>query len=74
MHSDITSRLWRSCGSMSHQTKDCFERKRVKGARWTNKHIAADEKVEVIDRKTFESKRDRWNGYDTAEHARVVDQ
>lgn len=35
----------RSCGSMSHKTKDCMERPRNKGARWTNKNIAADEKV-----------------------------
>lgn len=34
-----------SCGSMSHKTKDCMERPRTKGARWTNKNIAADEKV-----------------------------
>ena len=30
---------------MSHKTKDCMERPRSKGAKWTNKNIAADEKV-----------------------------
>lgn len=34
-----------SCGSMAHKTKDCMERPRQKGARFTNKNIAADEKV-----------------------------
>ena len=62
-----------SCGSMAHKTKDCMERPRSKGAKWTGKHIAADEKVEHIVMESFEAKRDRWNGYDTAEHARVVD-
>lgn len=30
---------------MTHKTKDCVERPRKVGARWSNKHIAADEKV-----------------------------
>ncbi len=34
-----------SCGAMSHATRDCMERPRSKGAKWTGKHIAADEKV-----------------------------
>lgn len=58
---------------MSHTTKDCMERPRAKGAKWTGKRIAADEKVEHIELTTFEAKRDRWNGYDTVEHSRVVD-
>lgn len=58
---------------MSHKTKDCLERPRSKGARWTDKHIAADEKVEDIQLKTYEARRDRWNGYDASEYSRVVD-
>ena len=53
---------------MSHKTKDCMERPRSKGARFTNKHIAADEKVEDgFELKTFDAKRDRWNGYNGEE-------
>lgn len=63
----------RSCGAMSHKTKDCMERPRSKGAKWTNKHIAADEKVEDIALETYEARRDRWNGYDAAEYTRVMD-
>jgi hypothetical protein len=63
----------RSCGAMTHKTKDCLERPRSKGAKWTNKNIAPDEKVEDIRLTAFESKRDRWNGYDSKEYARVVD-
>jgi hypothetical protein len=45
---------------MSHATKDCLERPRAKGAKWTNKNIAADEKVEEIELHGWDSKRDRW--------------
>jgi pre-mRNA-processing factor SLU7 len=45
---------------MSHATKDCLERPRAKGAKFTNKNIAADEKVEEIELHGFDSKRDRW--------------
>lgn len=63
-----------NCGAMSHKTKDCLERPRKKGAKWTNKDIAADEifqdlKGADID---YEVKRDRWNGYDPTEHKKVV--
>lgn len=50
-----------------------MERPRAKGAKWTNKHIAADEKVEDIQLETYEARRDRWNGYDAAEYARVME-
>ena len=62
-----------SCGAMSHKTRDCMERPRAKGAKWTNKHIAPDEKVEDIQLETYEARRDRWNGYDAAEYARVME-
>jgi pre-mRNA-processing factor SLU7 len=52
-----------NCGSIAHKTKDCLDRPRVKGAKWTNKNIAADEKVEDIKFSSFDAKRDRWNGY-----------
>ena len=67
------SAVMRSCGAMSHATKDCMERPRSKGAKWTGKHIAADEKVENIMLETYEARRDRWNGYDSTEYTRVVD-
>ena len=66
-------RLWRSCGAMSHKTQDCVERPRAVGARWTQKHIAADEKIQDLKLEGFEARRDRWNGYDTTDYARVVD-
>lgn len=62
-----------SCGAMSHKTKDCMDRPRNKGAKWTNKHIAADEKVEEIDFGDFDTKRDRWNGYDPESYTKIID-
>ncbi|EJU04168.1 hypothetical protein DACRYDRAFT_114567 [Dacryopinax primogenitus] len=62
-----------NCGAMTHKTKDCLERPRKKGARWTGKDIAADEIVQDL-QLGFAAKRDRWNGYDPAEHKRVYDE
>ncbi|CAG9466178.1 unnamed protein product [Pedinophyceae sp. YPF-701] len=62
-----------NCGSMTHKSKDCLERPRAKGAKFTGKHIAADDVVEDINLEAFDAKRDRWNGYDNAEYKRVVD-
>lgn len=50
-----------------------MERPRQKGAKWTNKHIAADEKIEDIRLETYEARRDRWNGYEPSEYSRIMD-
>ena len=62
-----------SCGAMTHKTKDCVERPRKTGAKWTKTEIAPDEKIQELQLETFDAKKDRWNGYDTAEYARVID-
>lgn len=62
-----------NCGAMSHKTKDCLERPRAKGAKYTNKNIAADEKVEDIQLGSFDAKRDRWNGYDAKDYVKVME-
>lgn len=58
---------------MSHKTKECMERPRKKGAKLTHKHIAPDEKIQNVALETWDSKRDRWNGYEAGEYAKVVD-
>ncbi|KAJ7254939.1 hypothetical protein O6H91_Y416800 [Diphasiastrum complanatum] len=60
-----------NCGAMTHESKTCMERPRKVGAKWTNTHIAADEKVEAFEL-DYDGKRDRWNGYDPATYARVI--
>ncbi|KAJ3568860.1 hypothetical protein NP233_g5432 [Leucocoprinus birnbaumii] len=62
-----------NCGSMSHSKKDCLERPRKKGAKFTNKDIQADDVVQDI-AVGYDAKRDRYNGYDPAEHSRVYEQ
>ncbi|KAK6940669.1 Pre-mRNA-splicing factor SLU7 domain [Dillenia turbinata] len=63
----------KSCGAMTHNAKACMERPRKVGAKWTNKHIAPDEKIETFEL-DYDGKRDRWNGYDAASYARVIEQ
>lgn len=61
-----------SCGAMTHNAKSCMDRPRKLGAKWTNKHIAPDEKIETFEL-DYDGKRDRWNGYDAATYARVIE-
>ena len=55
-----------NCGAMSHKTRDCMERPRKRGAKWTGKDIRPDEVVQSLDdlEYNYDAKRDRWNGYD----------
>lgn len=62
-----------NCGSMTHKKKDCLERPRKVGAAWNNKNIAPDEILEdTLSDNNWDEKRDRWAGYDPANHKRVV--
>jgi hypothetical protein len=51
---------------MTHKKKDCMERPRTKGAKFTGAQIAADEKIQELEL-DFDGKRDRWNGYATCD-------
>ncbi|KAI5066200.1 hypothetical protein GOP47_0018824 [Adiantum capillus-veneris] len=59
-----------NCGAMTHDSKACMERPRKLGAKWTNKHIAPDEKIEAFEL-DYDGKRDRWNGYDATSYIHV---
>ena len=63
-----------NCGSMGHKKKDCLERPRKKGAKFTNMNIAPDDLVQPHLKLDFEGKRDRWNGYDPNDHQEVIDE
>jgi pre-mRNA-processing factor SLU7 len=58
---------------MSHKEKDCLQRKRKKGAKWTGRDIAADERVDDV-KLGWDAKRDRWNGYEASEYQEVVEE
>jgi pre-mRNA-processing factor SLU7 len=62
-----------NCGAMTHKTKECLSRPRVKGAKWTGKDIQADEIIQDVDL-GWDAKRDRWNGYDPKEYKAVIDE
>lgn len=61
----------KNCGAMTHGHKDCMERPRKVGAKYSGVDIQPDEDLKNI-RTTWESKRDRWNGYDAGEYQKVV--
>ena len=62
-----------NCGAMTHKTKECLQRPRAKGAKWTGRDIAQDEVVQKVDL-GWDAKRDRWNGYDPKEYKAVIDE
>jgi len=62
-----------NCGAITHKKQECLERPRRRGAKFTNKDIAPDEIVQDV-ATGYDAKRDRWNGYDPAEHKKVYDE
>ncbi|KAJ3791093.1 Pre-mRNA splicing Prp18-interacting factor-domain-containing protein [Lentinula aff. detonsa] len=59
-----------NCGAITHKKKDCLERPRKKGAKFTNKNIKADEVIQNVEL-GYAAKRDRWNGYNSADHKKI---
>uniref|UniRef100_A0A671UF67 Pre-mRNA-splicing factor SLU7 n=1 Tax=Sparus aurata TaxID=8175 RepID=A0A671UF67_SPAAU len=63
-----------NCGALTHKKKDCLERPRKVGAKFTGTGIAPDEHSQVSLDLDYDGKRDRWNGYDPEEHQRIVEE
>ncbi|XP_011167880.1 pre-mRNA-splicing factor Slu7 [Solenopsis invicta] len=63
-----------NCGAMTHKQKDCFERPRKVGAKFTNSMIAPDEFTQPELSMDYDGKRDRWAGYDPSEHRAIVEE
>ncbi|KAK7494226.1 hypothetical protein BaRGS_00014508 [Batillaria attramentaria] len=61
-----------NCGAMTHKKKDCLERPRKIGAKFTGDMIAPDEVIPDELDYDFEGKRDIWNGFDPREHQRKL--
>ncbi|RHZ75558.1 hypothetical protein Glove_212g27 [Diversispora epigaea] len=62
-----------NCGAKTHKTNNCMERPRKLGAKWSGQDIQPDEIIQEIEL-DYDSKRDRWNGYDASEHAKIYDE
>ncbi|KYN08387.1 PREDICTED: pre-mRNA-splicing factor SLU7 [Cyphomyrmex costatus] len=63
-----------NCGAMTHKRKDCMERPRKVGAKYTNFKIASDEFTQPELSMDYDGKRDRWAGYDPSEHRAIVEE
>ena len=63
-----------NCGAMTHKKKDCLERPRKVGAKFTGSNFAPDEFVQPKLDMSFDGKRDRWNGYDASAHREVIEE
>ncbi|XP_012061097.1 PREDICTED: pre-mRNA-splicing factor SLU7 [Atta cephalotes] len=63
-----------NCGAMTHKRKDCMERPRKVGAKYTNFKIAPDEFTQPELSMDYDGKRDRWAGYDPSEHRAIVEE
>ena len=61
-----------NCGAMTHKAKDCVERPRKKGAKFTGKNIQADEMV-VEMAYDYAGKRDHWAQYDPSDHVKMIE-
>nr|CDS27535.1 step II splicing factor slu7 [Hymenolepis microstoma] len=61
-----------NCGALTHDRKNCLERPRKVGAKYTGMDIAPDEFEQEDIKLGYDAKRDRWNGYDAREHQRFV--
>lgn len=63
-----------NCGALGHTPKDCLDRPRKEGARWTGRDIRPDEVRDGKDESNWDSKRDQYATYDPEEYSRVVDE
>lgn len=61
-----------NCGAITHKAKECTEKPRKIGAKYSNRDIRPDEIVQNFEL-DFDGKRDRWNGYDPTEHHKVIE-
>ncbi|KAI3421085.1 hypothetical protein GPALN_014711 [Globodera pallida] len=62
-----------NCGAFGHSKKNCLEKPRLVGAKFTNADIAADDhRVLPTIEMRYDAKRDRWNGYSAEDYALVA--
>ena len=63
-----------NCGSLTHKKRDCVERPRKVGAKYTGTNFAPDEHLQPNLSLTYDGKRDRWNGYDNIAHKETIEE
>jgi pre-mRNA-processing factor SLU7 len=64
-----------NCGASSHRTRDCCERPRKIGAKWSRSNVMDDEVIvnagENDASESYDVRRDRWRGYSPSEYVKV---
>ncbi|XP_018328374.1 pre-mRNA-splicing factor Slu7 [Agrilus planipennis] len=63
-----------NCGAMTHKKKDCMDRPRKVGAKYSGVNIAPDEYIQKNLSLSYDGKRDRWSGYDPSEHRAIIEE
>merc|ERR1711953_1011271 len=63
-----------NCGAVTHKKRDCLERPRKVGAKYSGTNFAPDERILPKLALGFDGKRDRWNGYDPRAHTEVLEE
>jgi len=62
-----------NCGAMTHKSKDCVERPRKTGAKFTGKNLMPDEYIQDL-QLDWDGKRDRWNGFEADDYKQVMEE
>jgi pre-mRNA-processing factor SLU7 len=62
-----------NCGSLSHKSKDCCERPRKIGAKYSGQIIPYDEQI-TKKVQNYDEKHDRWSGYEPQAYSEVMDE
>lgn len=63
-----------NCGALTHKKRDCVERPRKIGAKYTGNNLAPDEFLQPKLSLSYDGKRDRWNGYDNIAHKETIEE
>jgi pre-mRNA-processing factor SLU7 len=59
---------------MTHKQKDCMERPRKIGAKFSNKNFGQDEIIQPKLKLTYDESRDQFNGYDPENYKQVIEE
>lgn len=60
-----------NCGAMTHKRKDCVERPRKIGAKFSGQNFQGDERMTDLDF-SYEARHDRWNGFNPETYMELV--
>ncbi|KAK6629412.1 mRNA splicing protein [Polyplax serrata] len=74
VHTKFRKGACENCGAITHKKKDCMERPRKIGAKYSGEKIGYDEFIQPKLALDFDGKRDRWAGYDSSQHKDIIEE